>query len=189
MKLDLEAIGMTKQELQTRVVDRICGRILESTGCDEDGYEGESAFAKKMAKAVQERIDAAVEKIADTHVLPSIAAHIEALTLQETNKWGEKSGKPITFVEYLIQRAGEYMTEEVNFEGKTKTENRGYSWVKSQTRVAHMIHQHLHYNIESAMKDALLNVNGKIVQGLAETCRIKLKEIMDGLKVEVHPKR
>jgi hypothetical protein len=110
---------------------------------------------------------------------------IDNLVLQKTNSWGEKVGKSVTFVEYLIEQAHGYMTEKVDSSGKTKEESGGYSFSGTQTRVAHMIHRHLHFNIETAMKEALATANGSIIKGLEETVKLKLAEILAVLKVTV----
>lgn len=185
--IDLKTLGMTKAELQDRVVNGIVTQALASWAADGDG-EGvaqESALSKRLQKIICERIDKDVNAIAAKHVLPNVSKYIEDLTLQETNQWGEARGKPITFVEYLIQRAEAYLVEKVDSQGKTKGENSYGSWSGTQTRVTHMIHGHLHYSIESAMKEALKNANGAIAEGIAETCKVKLAEIAKSLTVEV----
>lgn len=95
--IDLDAIGITAEELQERVVDRIAERAL-----GDDDFSPGSPLKRQIDKEIQERIDLAVTEIADKHILPNVSEYIETLTLQETNKWGEKKGEPITFVEYLV---------------------------------------------------------------------------------------
>lgn len=190
MSLDLESLGITKDELQDRIVERAVARLFEVTGYDEDGDEfiQSSPLAGRLEKAVKSAIDAKISGIAEKHVLPLAETYIENLTLQETNRWGEKTGKAVTFIEYLIQRAEKYLTEEVNYEGKTKDQVSGYGWTKSQTRLVHLVHQHLHYSIDTAMKQAIQNANSVIVGGIQDTVKIKLGEIAAALKVEVKTK-
>lgn len=188
--MDLESLGFTKKELQDRVVESVSRKVLESVGYDEEGDEvsTESKFLRTVEKRVKAHIDTSIQALAEKHILPNVAAYIENLTIQETNRWGEKAGTKVSFIEYLTQRADHYMREDVNYEGKTKTEANGYSWSRSQTRVAHMIDKHLHYSIESAMKDALANANSAIVGGIQETVKIKLAEVANGLKLTVKAK-
>lgn len=47
-----------------------------------------------------------------------------------------------------IQRANHYLTEKVNYKGKARGEDSHGSWTATQTRIAHLIHEHLHYNME-----------------------------------------
>lgn len=131
------------------------------------------------------RIDKAVERIAEKHILPNVDSYIEKLTIQATNQWGEKRGERTTFLEYLIQRANNYLTEMVSFEGKSKSEASGYSWNGTQSRLTHLVHHHLHYSIDKAMKEAVGNVHSKIVPALQETVNKKLSEISIALKTEI----
>ena len=51
-----------------------------------------------------------------------------------------------------------------------------------------MIHQHLHYNIGTAVGNALRNANSVLVKGIEETAKLKLEEIASTLKVSVNTK-
>jgi hypothetical protein len=133
---------------------------------------------------VLERVHQAIDDIAAKNVLPNVASYVENLTLQETNKWGEKTGSPLTFVEYLVQRAEHYITEKVDFQGRAKGQD-SYSWNGTQTRITYLVHEHLQYSIDTAMKDALKAANGNIVKGLEETVKLKLREIANGMNVKV----
>lgn len=184
--IDLAALGISKEEIEKRIVDAVAESVLSDVGYDEGGDEtfGESAFHKKTRELIQKRIDTAIAALAEKHVLPNVDAHIENLVLQETTKWGEKVGKPLTIVEYLVSRCNAYMLEEVNYDGKTKGQD-SYNWRPTGARVARMIDQYLHHHIEIAMKEAVQNANSNIAKGIQETVRIKLAEIAAKLKVEV----
>lgn len=188
MALDIESLGFTKEELQERVIERICRQVLESTGYDPDSgeeYPVESTFKRAVDQRVKETINTSINELAEKYVLPNVAQYIENLTLQATNKWGEKVGEPVTFIEYLTQRAEAYMQEKVDFQGKSKDENNGYSFNGTQTRITHLVHQHLHYSIETAMKQALAIANSSIASGIQETVKLKLDELSKNLSVQV----
>ncbi|MDN7913721.1 hypothetical protein [Burkholderia cepacia] len=189
MNLDLEALGFTKEELQQRVIDQVSKSILSSVGWDdEDGeYDVESKFTKTIQQRVIKHVDNTINALAEKHVLPNVADYIENLTLQATNKWGERTGEKLTFIEYLTQRAEAYMTEKVNHSGKSKAED-SYSWSGTQTRITYLVNQHLHFSIERAMKDALQIANSAISTGIQETVKLKLGEIAQSLKVSVATK-
>lgn len=191
MELTLEALGLTKEQLQELVIARAADRLLRWE-VREDGVEvppAESRLAARLQKLVEKRIDAKIAELAEAHVLPNVASYIEKLSLQATNAWGEKRGTSVTFIEYLVQRAEAYLSEQVDYEGKGKGERDSYSWKGAQTRLAHMVHKHLHYSIETAMKNAIEVANSKIAQGIAETAKMKLDEISASLRVEVKTKR
>lgn len=190
MELTLESLGMTQKELQDRVVRMVADSVLHYDSEDEDGYMCEHAttFAKELQKHVRDRLDAAVAQIAEGVVIPDIGTYIEALDFQATNTWGEGKGEKITFREYLASRAESYLTEKVDYQGKSLREAGGCSWSGTQTRICHLVHQHLHHEIERIMAGAVKSANEAITEGIAETVKIKLKEIAAGLKVAVTTK-
>lgn len=183
MKVDNETmklLGLSQDEIRQRVIDRICDQLMESQ------FDA-SRLAVKLNAAVQKRIDEAVQKIADRDILPRAKEYVEKVTLTPTNRWGELKGKALTFREYLADRAENYLTEQVNFEGKPKSED-SYNWRGTQTRITHMVHQHLHYSIETIMKNAVQMANSAISAGIQETVKLKLAEISAALQVSVKTK-
>jgi hypothetical protein len=189
--IDLKSLGFTQEELQQRVVDSIADQLMTDKVYDPDSeaeYPRHSAFRDEIKKRVKTRIDEKIDELAQKFVLPNVAEYIETLTLQETNKWGEKKGDAVTFIEYLVGRAQFYMQEEVNMDGKSKAQADGYSWSGKQTRITYLINNHLQYSIETAMKDALRVATGEVAKGIHETARHKLNEIAASLKVAVTTK-
>jgi hypothetical protein len=190
MDLNIEQLGFTKEELQDRVVSRIADSILSSVGYDPDEGETtvESKFAKTVEKKCREHIDSVINHVAEKHLSPNVEKFIADLTLQETTSWGEKRGEPLSFIGYLTKRAEAYMSEMVNFEGKDKAQSGSYSFSGTQTRLTHIVHKHLHYSIESAMKDSIGQLNKAIVPALEATVKAKLSEISSTLKAAVTTK-
>lgn len=188
--LTIESLGITKEELAERVVDRVATAMLESTVADEDGEPTgiPSRFSAVLESRIQQRVERAIDEIAGRHVLPNVSAYVEKLSLQETNKWGEARGQKISFIEYLVSRAENYLTEEVDHQGRSKRESDVYSWRKSTTRISYLVHQHLQYSIEIAMKKALENANSHIVGGIEKAIKIKLDEVAAQLQISVKTK-
>ena len=188
MNVTLESLGISKEAIEQKLVEHLAEQLLTEIQYDYDNdneYRARSQLAKKLDALVKQHIDKTINALAEKHILPNVSSYIENLTLQTTNQWGEKKGTPVTFIEYLTQRAEDYMQEKVNFEGKSKAESGGYSWSGTQTRITHLVHQHLHYSIENAMKDALKVATSSIAVGLQETVKVKLNEVSQKLKVEV----
>lgn len=185
--MNLEELGFTIEELRERVIERIADRLLSAEGFDEDGdpTRRESKFRGEIAELVRNEIDEMIVALGEKHVLPNIRAYVENLTLTETNKWGEKQGASVTFIEYLVKRAEAYMTEEVDWNGKTRAQEHGSYFTPQGTRIAYLIHEHLHHSIEQAMKKALEEANRSIVEGLKKTVEMKLAEISKAMKVEL----
>ena len=190
LNLSLEELGLTAESLADRVVEAVTRQLTTSIDHDEDGIECESRspFIRAMQEQIRKAVDAKVQEIAERDLLPKIGQHIESMTLQTTNQWGQKTGKPMTFIEYLTAKAEAYLTEQVDYEGKGKGQRDGYSWKGTQTRLTHIIHGHLHYSIERAMKEAVDGANKVIVGGLEAAVKVKLGEIASALKVEVNTK-
>lgn len=187
----LEALGITPEELINRIVDKATGDLLTSVSYNYDNDEEfttQSTLAKKLDKKIKDHIDAKVSELADKHILPRVTEMIENITIAKTNTWGERTGEKYTFIEYLTKCAENYMTAEVNYEGKTKDQTSGYSFTKSGTRVAVMIDKHLHYSIETAMKNALAQANSTIATGLQGAVKIALENATEKLKVAVTTK-
>lgn len=185
----LEQIGITKEELQKRVVERLCDRVMGTVECDGDGYEysTDSQFARKLAASVEEAVDKRIEEIGAKYVDPQVSEIVEKLTIQRTNEYGDKKGKPYTFVEYMASRAEAYLMESVDSQGNPKTADR-YN-TATQTRLTHLVDQHLHYAVSTAMNNAVKNANTVLADALTETCKIKLAEIVAKLEVKIEPKR
>lgn len=185
--MDLQALGFTQEELQDRVVNTICDRLMIGGSADDEGnwYARDSAFRQKLDEQVRQGIADQIVALAEKHVLPNVAAYIDSITLTETNKWGEKIGQSRTFTEYLVHCAEKYMTEEVDHDGKGTGQSTSYGNRRVTTRVAFMIDKHLHYNIETAMKQAMAAANSSIVKGLEAAVRLKLEELSKAFVVAV----
>jgi hypothetical protein len=188
MNITLDSLGISKEAIEQKLIEHLAQELLTEIEYDYDDdseYRARSQLAKKLDALVKQHIDATINALAKKHILPNVAGYIENMTLQTTNQWGEKKGSPVTFIEYLTQRAEDYMQEKVSFDGKSKAESSGYSWNGTQTRITHLVHQHLHYSIETAMKQALQIATSGIATGLQETVKTKLAEVSQKLKVEV----
>lgn len=187
--ITLESLGFTKNDLQERVIDRLCGQILSGKEYDEDGNEeyADSQFKKKLEERLRAHITETVNAIAEKHVLPNVTSYIENLVLQTTNQWGEKKGAPVSFIEYLVQRTEAYIQEDVDYQGKSKGHD-SYNWSKNTTRISYLINAHLQYNIENAVKTALQTANAAIAGGIEKAVKMKLEEVVGTLKVGVQLK-
>ena len=192
MNIDLQTLGFTQEELQDRVIDRLCDQLLTSRGFNpetDDDVTFPSSLQRKLDERIKTHINDTINALAEKYILPNVASYIENLTLQQTNQWGEKKGDPITFVEYMVERAQAYMQEKVDWSGKSKSESgNGYGWSGQQTRITHLIHEHLHHSIETAMKAAMKDLTGEVAKGINETAKHKLSEIAANLKVQVTSK-
>ncbi len=183
--ISFEALGISKEELTEKLLDRLVEDFTTDVEWDQDGNEvgRRSTMAKRITDQIKAHIDATVTRLGEEHVLPRVTEIIEGLVLQTTNQWGEKTGKGVTFIEYLTQRAEAFMIEDVDYAGKPKGAD--YNWRKHSTRVAHMIDSHLQRSIDTAMKKALEDANSSISNGLLAAVKHSLSEATGRLKVDV----
>lgn len=185
----LEQLGFTKEEIEQKVVEKIAADMLNEyvydseTGADE---ARDSHLAQKFHDIVRKHVDRQLNKLAEEYIVPHVREIIESVCLQKTNEWGEKVGNPQTFTEYLVGSAQNYLSQPVDFEGKP-VERSSYR-TNEQTRLVHLVHKHLHYGIESAMKNAVDVVKAQIGESLQETVKIQLGKIAGSLKVSLTTK-
>lgn len=192
--MDLKELGITKEELATRVVDRVAGRLLERR-CgrydpeDDDDYDSTcpTEFSREIETLIRERIHEDVARLSEAHILPHVTAMVDDLTLQETTKWGEKKGKPVSFTEYLIERAGVYLEEEVNAKGNSRTEGHDYDWKSAGPRLKLLVRNRLNSRIAKAMEEAVAKLNASFADTITTTVKEQLAEFAEKLKVKVSP--
>ncbi len=185
--IDLATLGIDQEKLQALIVKEVAERVLATAGYNEDGNESyrTSRFGKALEKLVADTIDSKIQEMAEAHLLPRVGEYIEGVMLQQTTKWGERVGQPMTFLEYLTQRAEQYLVEQVDYQGKSKAEQGGYSFTGIQNRITYMVNAHLHRAIETMMKDALTLTNTALAEGIEATVKAKLKEITESIKIGV----
>lgn len=183
----LAQIGLTQEELQERVVNRIVDAVMYSRSADDEGREHviESRFRQQIQDHAKSAIDKAVTAIGDKFIVPAMKEFVETFMIQETNKWGEKIGQKLTFTEYLVKRAEEYSQEMVDSDGKAKGDARDSYWRGSTTRISYLINSFLRSHIENSMKTVVGDANKLIVGGLEKAVKASLAEIGARLKVEV----
>lgn len=193
--MNLDDLGLTQEEVADRLIERMAEKLLTTKvgywddDADEEMIEkGPSNIKKRLDELIKERIDGAIRKVLDDSVLTNAEDIISKLTYEETNRYGEPKAAPLTFREYAVKLAQEYLSEPVNFEGKSRKENSFGSWNQSSTRIVHLIHKHLHYTIEQALKQAVGELKTTLATGLKETVQIKLKEVIDAIQVQVKTK-
>lgn len=106
----LKEIGITKEELQDKVIEKVVRCVLSRNTFDENGNVEaiSSDFSNRLNKLVQEKIQSTIDKIASKSVLPNVEKYIKELKIQKTNSYGEPKQDPQTIVEYLIQTAENY---------------------------------------------------------------------------------
>jgi hypothetical protein len=173
-------LGISPEELRELVVKRAADLLLAELDDRNELLDVNGI----LRAAVEERVGPITEQIGKDVIEPRVQALIEGITFQKTSEWGEPKKAPQTWRELLVERAENWLTEPVNRNGKTRTED-SYSWSPATTRIAYLVDQHLQLHIDQAMKAALLDANKKIASGIMEAVRTGLNSAAAGIKVEV----
>jgi hypothetical protein len=183
MEISFKSLDLSEDELQERVIEAIADKILGSAGINGALDFSDAVLRRELNKAVQERMDRGFAELAEKYILPNITTILEELTLQKTNQWGERKGPPCTFIEFFTQCAENYLTEKVDFEGKSAKEQ--YHGALNQTRAVYLIHQQLHHDIEKGMREALRTLEAKLVGGLQKTAADILAELVAKTSIKI----
>jgi len=159
---------------------------MRGVAVDEDGeeYPCNSSFARKLDAKVQEHVDAKMQAIAETHVLPNVSEFIEELVLNETNQWGERKGKTWTLTEFMVEKCNRYMMEKVDWQGHTKA-NGGYNWSGKLTRLEWMVSKFLDDRINEAVKLWMKTAAESLGKSIEDTVKDQLAVVTKKLKVAV----
>lgn len=178
-------LGLSKEELQSRVVDQICERVLSSVGIDDEGGEHSypSQVRVRLQAAAKKQIDDALNDFADKFIVPGISKHLETLVLQPTSQYGEKKGTPQTFLEYLTRRAEEWLGEKVNEKGQTRKED-SYSFKEHSTRAVWIIDQQLQKKLSDMMTGQIAATHAQLGQVMQDTIKSVFERTFSNLKVE-----
>ncbi|NQE62982.1 hypothetical protein [Caulobacter sp. RHG1] len=189
MNITLESLGLSVEQMQDRLVEALIDRFLTSNVSDEDGEPVAivSKFQTSIREAILTRVDESVERLIAPALDGSITSYIDNYKIQSTNGYGEPKREPETITEYIIRRANEYLTEGVNFEGKSKKEysasgRDSYGYKDATTRVAFLIDKRLNDEIAKAMQEALKTANEAITGGLKSAVAFELNKINAKLK-------
>jgi hypothetical protein len=193
MEFTLESLGFTKKALQEKIIERAVEQLLHGVTYDEDGEEErvESKLWNELNVLIKQHIEETVRALAEKSILPKISEHIENITIQETNSYGEKKGKKLTLIEFLVEKAEVYMLEPVDSDGRSEGECRrkGNSWYTSrQSRISFLVDKNLHDSIETAMKQSLSIANSALATGISGAVKSELENIVRSIQLSVKVK-
>ncbi|MCS3467120.1 hypothetical protein M2401_000841 [Pseudomonas sp. JUb42] len=182
----LEALGVSATYLQERIVEQAVHALLYSTGFDEDGDESSyaSKFKQQVEKRVQEAVDLKIAALAAEHVLPRVGEMIEAANMMKTNAYGEPKGDPMTFKEYIASRAEVYMSEKVDYNGKSREESKDtYNWRESGPRLTVLMKLYIKDTLEKSAKNAINDVNKVIAKNIEVAAKDAIQACAAAIKV------
>ena len=189
----LEALGINSEELASRVVDQAVEALLYSTGFNPDTEQEvtyESNFKRAIEAKIQGVVDQKIAQIAEAHIMPRVGEMIEKADMRKTNCYGEPQTPPMTFKEYLAYRAESYMTEDVDYHGKSKAdlESRNestYNWRSNGPRLTVLMKLYIAESMEKAAKAAVTDVNTAIAKSIEKAAKEAIATTAASIKVSV----
>lgn len=185
----LKSLGISPEELGNRIVDQCVESLLSGAGFDPD-TEQETRYETKFKREIEARIKAAVDAkisaIAAEHLIPRVGEMIEKADMRKTNAWGEAVSAPMTFKEYIAHRAEAYMSEDVNYEGKSK-EDKGdsYNWKSCGPRLLVLMRNYIRETMETHAQAAVIDINQVIAKNIQKSAQDAIASATAALKVVV----
>ena len=185
----LEALGISAETLGDRIVEQAVDVLLNTTGFDPDSEEEtryESRFKKEIAARIQKAVDEKIAALASVHLIPKVGEMIEKANLLKTNQYGEPKGLPMTFIEYIASRAEVYMSEDVDYHGKSKAESGDtYNWKASGPRLTVLMRNYIRDTLESHAKQAIKDVNSVVAKNIEKAAKDAITAASAAMKVSV----
>ena len=185
----LKALGIDPEDLAQRIVDQAVESLLSYAGFNEDGERVgsyETRFRKEIEAKVQKTVDAKIAALAEQHIVPRVGEMIESANMRKTNQYGEPVSAPMTFKEYIAHRAEVYMSEPVNYNGKSKAEDSdGYNWRSEGPRLTVLMRMYIRETLEKSAKAAVNDVNQAIAKGIQKSAIDAIAAASASLKVSV----
>ena len=185
----LSALGISPEELGNRIVDQAVETLLNTTGFNPDTEEEtryESRFKREIEARVKQAVDEKIAALAAVHLVPRVGEMIESANMQKTNGYGELKGEPMTFKEYIAHRAEAYMSENVNYHGKSKAEDGdSYNWRSEGPRLTVLMRNYIRETLEAAAKAAVNDVNKVIADNIGKAAKQAIAQAGAAIKVSV----
>ena len=175
-----KTFGITEDEL----LDRMIAHLLEV-----DGAISLEDLEHSLSGRIQTIVEAAVDRMADEEVVPMVEEIIGNFVLQETTTWGEKKGEAMSLTEFIVQRSETWIREEVNREGKSRSEyGNSYNWRGRSSRMEWLMEKKLDRAVESAMEKIISTANEQLAGGLKAAIVAHMNQMTKRISVKVTDK-
>lgn len=162
-------VEINQETIERKVVESAAEQIVASVLSGHD-----------LMSRIQEQVESQIRIHCDDTVSPLISEEICKFVIQQTNNFGEQKGEPVTFAEFLAEKANEYLHERVNHKGEPVGKNSYERMV--QSRLTHMLDKQLSHHIKTEMKDAMKSVVSAVAPAIATTCGLKIREATEDIR-------
>ncbi len=159
------SITFDQKDLESQIVNQAAEQIAADFHTNQN---------EELRLRLEELVETTVTEHCDRVVAPIIENGVADFVISRTNEFGEEKGEDVTFTEYITSLADGYLNESVDYKGEVVKRD-SYQRNKAQSRLTHLLNEHLHFRIESVMKDAIKIVVEQIAPAIATTCEIKVK--------------
>lgn len=189
--LTCEDFGLTKEQMLDRLVNAMVDKLLdegaEHEEDDEEGYvyRRKNSVMTHVHNRIHDQIAEEVNLIAENEIRPRVNELLESLVFHSTNRFGEKKQPDKTLREYLHEKAENYMTTEVDYNGKTKEED-SYTWRRYGTRLSYMVDKHLQHTMDKEVKNAAKTVHGAFAKSVQNAVASALADLRIRVNTEVN---
>lgn len=189
----LEALGVSAEDLAERIVDQAVNTLLYSTGFNPETEEEvtyENKFKRAIEAKIQQTVDTKIAEIAAEHILPRVGEMIEKADMRKTNRYGEPQTPSLTFKEYIAHRAESYMTEDVDFHGKSKADLEAknestYNWRSCGPRLTVLMRNYIRDSLEASAKAAVSDVNKVFAKNIEKAAKEAIASAAENIKVSI----
>ncbi len=185
--LTCEDFGLSQEQMIDRLIETMADRLLgedEDYEPEEESYGLRKTVMDKLDAKIKERIDEQVTKIAEKHVFGAVGQMLENLVFPQTNKFGEAKKEPLTLREYLAKRAEGYMAEEVDRNGKTKSQD-SYSWRPDSSRLMYAVNENLQYVMNIEVEKAAKSVHGAFAKSVQDAVTRAIRDLRVSVSASV----
>jgi len=134
----LKTLGLDKTELQDRLIDALCERVLS-------GQRLPTALRGKLWEA----IDLKTDELMATHVAPMVAELLEGLAFQRTNTYGDPTGEKYTLREYIVREAQAWLNKPIDAQGHEQ----GYANDRTLPRGVRLVRKAIDEAMTAAVAD------------------------------------
>ncbi len=183
----LEALGISTETLGDRIVNQAVEALLSSSGFDPNTDQETryvSRFKKEIEVRIQKAVDEKIAALAAAHLIPRVGEMIESADMRRTNTYGEPKSPPMTFKEYIASRAESYMSEDVDYNGKSKAEG-DYNWRSCGPRLSVLMKSYIKDSMEKAAKSAVNDINKVIANNIEKAAKDAIASAASAIKVAV----
>jgi hypothetical protein len=179
----LNSLGLSAEEIERKIIQQCTDDLMRQYYTHEDGESaghGKSTIVEKLEEKMAERIDAALEKVVSERFSAQLPQLLADFIFTPTSRYGEKKGKPRTFLEYVTDHAKEWAEQRVNDQGSVVGKDQ-YSYSNHKTRFQRLLDEKVSADVNAALAQILKDGHSILITGLADELKRRMTEMAESL--------